>query len=159
MDLDRFPAADRSLGHRSRIPPDRVRGLQHRRIRRRHFHRGRDRAPVVLARGRDVHALSRHEAAAQRACHHDADPNAIYDTPMYRRLRAAVRWCVDHCVWVVGATVAAFVLPSSGSATSRSSSSRHPSAPSCSCSCGCRKAARSARPWPQRKGRAVHRRR
>jgi len=42
--------------------------------------------------------------------HHDADPNAIYDTPMYRRLRGAVRWCVDHCVWVVGATVAAFVM-------------------------------------------------
>jgi multidrug efflux pump subunit AcrB len=42
--------------------------------------------------------------------HHDADPNAIYDTPMYRRLRVAIRWCVDHCVWVVGATVAAFVM-------------------------------------------------
>jgi multidrug efflux pump subunit AcrB len=42
--------------------------------------------------------------------HHDADPNAIYDTPMYRRLRVAIRWCVDHRVWVVGATVAAFVM-------------------------------------------------
>jgi multidrug efflux pump subunit AcrB len=29
---------------------------------------------------------------------------------MYRRLRVAIRWCVDHCVWVVGATVAAFVM-------------------------------------------------
>ena len=28
--------------------------------------------------------------------HHNADPDAIYDTPMYRRLRAAVRWCVQH---------------------------------------------------------------
>ena len=42
--------------------------------------------------------------------HHDADPNAIYDTPMYRRLRAAVCWCVDRRVWIVGATAAAFVL-------------------------------------------------
>jgi multidrug efflux pump len=42
--------------------------------------------------------------------HHDADPNAIYDTPMYRRLRVAIRWCVDHSVWVVGATAAAFVM-------------------------------------------------
>jgi multidrug efflux pump subunit AcrB len=42
--------------------------------------------------------------------HHDADPNAIYDTAMYRRLRAAVRWCVDRRVWIVGATAAAFVL-------------------------------------------------
>lgn len=42
--------------------------------------------------------------------HHDANPNAIYNTPMYRRLRSAVRWCVDHRTWIVGATAAAFAL-------------------------------------------------
>jgi multidrug efflux pump len=42
--------------------------------------------------------------------HHDADPNAIYHTPMYQRLRAAVGWCVGHRAWVVGATVIAFLV-------------------------------------------------
>lgn len=42
--------------------------------------------------------------------HHDADPNAIYNTPMYERLRGAVRWCVRHRVWVVAATGVAFLL-------------------------------------------------
>jgi multidrug efflux pump len=39
---------------------------------------------------------------------HHGDPNAIYHTPMYERLRAAVGWCVRHRVWVVGATAIAF---------------------------------------------------
>ncbi len=42
--------------------------------------------------------------------HHDADPNAIYHSPMYERLRAAVRWCVQHRISVVGATAGAFVV-------------------------------------------------
>jgi multidrug efflux pump len=42
--------------------------------------------------------------------HHDADPNAIYHTPLYRRLRAAVEWCVQRRSWVVAATVAAFAI-------------------------------------------------
>jgi multidrug efflux pump subunit AcrB len=46
--------------------------------------------------------------------HHDADPNAIYHTPMYERLRAAVRWCVQHRIWIVGATVGAFALALAG---------------------------------------------
>ncbi|MBI5264022.1 MAG: efflux RND transporter permease subunit [Bradyrhizobium sp.] len=46
--------------------------------------------------------------------HHHEDPDAIYNTPMYRRLRAAVKWCVDHRVWVVSGTVAAFVLALAG---------------------------------------------
>jgi multidrug efflux pump subunit AcrB len=41
---------------------------------------------------------------------HHGDPNAIYHTPMYERLRAAVGWCVQHRVPTVGATVIAFVL-------------------------------------------------
>ena len=40
--------------------------------------------------------------------HHDADPDAIYETPMYERLRAAIRWCVQHRIWIVGATAGAF---------------------------------------------------
>jgi multidrug efflux pump subunit AcrB len=42
--------------------------------------------------------------------HHDADPNAIYHTPLYRRLRGAVEWCVQRRGWVVAATVAAFAI-------------------------------------------------
>jgi multidrug efflux pump len=40
--------------------------------------------------------------------HHEADPDAIYHTPMYERLRATVRWCVRQRVLVVGATAGAF---------------------------------------------------
>jgi multidrug efflux pump subunit AcrB len=46
--------------------------------------------------------------------HHDADPNAIYHTPMYERLRAAVGWCVRRRVWVVGATAMAFLVAVAG---------------------------------------------
>jgi multidrug efflux pump subunit AcrB len=46
--------------------------------------------------------------------HHDADPNAIYHTPMYERLRAAVGWCVRQRVWVVGATAIAFLIAVAG---------------------------------------------
>src|SRR6266487_3782468 len=42
--------------------------------------------------------------------HHNHDPHAIYETRMYRGLRAVVQWCVDHRVKVVLATVGVFVL-------------------------------------------------
>jgi multidrug efflux pump len=42
--------------------------------------------------------------------HHAADPHAIYRTPLYRRFRAAVGWCVRHRVKVVAATLVAFVV-------------------------------------------------
>src|SRR5436190_8183199 len=38
------------------------------------------------------------------------DPHAVYETRMYRGLRAVVQWCVDHRVKVVLATVGVFVL-------------------------------------------------
>ncbi|MEZ5820562.1 MAG: efflux RND transporter permease subunit [Xanthobacteraceae bacterium] len=44
------------------------------------------------------------------AHHAGHDPNAVYDTRIYRGLRAVVRWCVDHRVMVVFATVGVFVL-------------------------------------------------
>src|SRR5690242_8086396 len=44
------------------------------------------------------------------AVHHNHDPHAIYETRMYRGLRAVVQWCVDHRVKVVLATVGVFVL-------------------------------------------------
>jgi multidrug efflux pump subunit AcrB len=42
---------------------------------------------------------------------HGGDP---YDRPLYARLRAVLRWCVAHRWWVLGATVAAFVLSGVG---------------------------------------------
>jgi multidrug efflux pump subunit AcrB len=42
--------------------------------------------------------------------HHNHDPHAIYDTRIYRMLRAVVQWCVDHRVTVVAATVGVFIL-------------------------------------------------
>jgi multidrug efflux pump len=41
--------------------------------------------------------------------HHSHDPHAIYETRMYRALRATIQWCVDHRVKVVLATVGVFV--------------------------------------------------
>jgi len=41
--------------------------------------------------------------------HHNHDPHAIYETRMYRGLRAMIQWCVDHRVKVVVATVGVFV--------------------------------------------------
>ncbi len=41
---------------------------------------------------------------------HGHDPHAVYDTRIYRALRAVVRWCVEHSVTVVAATVGVFVL-------------------------------------------------
>ncbi|WP_428563673.1 MAG: efflux RND transporter permease subunit [Solidesulfovibrio sp. DCME] len=38
------------------------------------------------------------------------DPNAIYRTPIYRRLRGCVTWCVEHRLTVVCITVALFSL-------------------------------------------------
>src|SRR6201987_2032578 len=38
------------------------------------------------------------------------DPHAVYETRMYRGLRAVVQWCVDHRVKVVAATIGVFVL-------------------------------------------------
>src|SRR5216117_2120873 len=42
------------------------------------------------------------------AVHHDHDPHAVYETRMYRGLRAIVQWCVTHRIIVVVATVAVF---------------------------------------------------
>jgi multidrug efflux pump len=42
--------------------------------------------------------------------HHNHDPHAIYETRMYRGLRAVVQWCVDHRIKVVTATVGVFAL-------------------------------------------------
>ena len=44
------------------------------------------------------------------AHHANHDPHAVYETRMYRGLRAVVQWCVDHRVKVVLATVGIFVL-------------------------------------------------
>lgn len=41
--------------------------------------------------------------------HAHSDPNAMYETPMYRRLRGIVIWCVEKRKTVVLATVALFV--------------------------------------------------
>jgi multidrug efflux pump len=45
------------------------------------------------------------------AAHHplSENPHAIYETPMYNRLRRIVKWCVDHRIKVVVATVIVFV--------------------------------------------------
>ncbi|WP_257166100.1 efflux RND transporter permease subunit [Bradyrhizobium sp. SRS-191] len=40
--------------------------------------------------------------------HHGHDEHAIYDTKMYRGLRRIVRWCVDHRITTVAATVGVF---------------------------------------------------
>src|SRR3954471_7773228 len=41
--------------------------------------------------------------------HHNHDPHAIYETRIYRGLRAVVQWCVNHRIKVVVATVGVFV--------------------------------------------------
>jgi multidrug efflux pump len=41
--------------------------------------------------------------------HHSHDPHAVYETRMYRGLRAIVQWCVNHRITVVVATVGVFV--------------------------------------------------
>jgi multidrug efflux pump subunit AcrB len=42
--------------------------------------------------------------------HHNHDPHAIYETRLYRSLRAVIQWCVEHRVKVVVATVGIFAL-------------------------------------------------
>src|ERR1700760_3703068 len=42
--------------------------------------------------------------------HHNHDPHAVYETRLYRILRAMIQWCVNHRVKVVVATVGIFVL-------------------------------------------------
>jgi multidrug efflux pump subunit AcrB len=42
--------------------------------------------------------------------HHAGDPDDIYHTPLYRRLRALIGWCVRHKVVVVAGTLVVFVL-------------------------------------------------
>ncbi|MBV8923070.1 efflux RND transporter permease subunit, partial [Bradyrhizobium sp.] len=42
--------------------------------------------------------------------HHDHDPHAVYETRIYRTLRAVIQWCVEHRVKTVVATVGVFVL-------------------------------------------------
>ena len=44
------------------------------------------------------------------AHHASHDPHAVYETRMYRGLRAIVQWCVDHRVKVVLATIGVFAL-------------------------------------------------
>ncbi len=44
------------------------------------------------------------------AHHANHDPHAVYETRMYRGLRAVVQWCVDHRIKVVAATAGVFVL-------------------------------------------------
>jgi multidrug efflux pump subunit AcrB len=41
--------------------------------------------------------------------HHNHDPHAIYETRMYRGLRAVIQWCVNHRITTVAATVGVFV--------------------------------------------------
>jgi multidrug efflux pump subunit AcrB len=41
--------------------------------------------------------------------HHDHDPHAVYETRIYRGLRAVIQWCVDHRIKTVVATVGVFV--------------------------------------------------
>jgi multidrug efflux pump len=41
--------------------------------------------------------------------HQNHDPHAIYETRMYRGLRAVIQWCVDHRITTVVATVGVFV--------------------------------------------------
>lgn len=45
------------------------------------------------------------------AAHHrlNDNPHALYETPMYNRLRRIVRWCVDHRIKVVIATAIVFI--------------------------------------------------
>jgi multidrug efflux pump subunit AcrB len=42
--------------------------------------------------------------------HHDHDPHAVYETRIYRTLRAVIQWCVEHRIKTVAATVGVFVL-------------------------------------------------
>ena len=42
--------------------------------------------------------------------HHNHDPHAVYETRIYRGLRAMVQWCVNHRIKVVVATVGVFAL-------------------------------------------------
>ena len=44
------------------------------------------------------------------AHHANHDPHAVYETRMYRGLRAIVQWCVDHRIKVVAATIGIFAL-------------------------------------------------
>jgi multidrug efflux pump subunit AcrB len=40
--------------------------------------------------------------------HHDHNPHAVYETRIYRALRAVIGWCVDHRITTVAATVGIF---------------------------------------------------
>jgi multidrug efflux pump len=42
--------------------------------------------------------------------HQNHDPHAIYETRIYRRLRAVIQWCVDHRITTVAATVGVFIV-------------------------------------------------
>jgi multidrug efflux pump len=44
------------------------------------------------------------------AVSHNHDPHAVYETRLYRVLRAMIQWCVDHRIKVVLATVGIFAL-------------------------------------------------
>ena len=64
------------------------------------------RAPSLWARLRA--RLRRQSSPAPVAAAH-ADPESVYRTPFYLRLRAMVAWVVDHRATVIGATALAFV--------------------------------------------------
>jgi len=42
--------------------------------------------------------------------HPNHDPHAIYETRVYRGLRAVIRWCVDHRITTVASTVGIFAV-------------------------------------------------
>jgi multidrug efflux pump len=62
--------------------------------------------PSLVAR---LRARMSGRPAPAPAGHDGSDPDAVYRTPFYRRLRAAIDTCVEHRWLVLGATVAVFV--------------------------------------------------
>jgi len=78
--------------------------------------------------------------------HANHDPHAVYETRMYRGLRAVIQWCVKHRVKTVLATVGIFVLSIVGFGHIQQQFFRSPNGPNCSCSCGCPRARPSTSP-------------
>ena len=104
-----LPIATAQERHR-RIHALDLRGVGDRAARRRGWSRCRDPVPRLQAAARPRAAAgSRRCRAAVRArlagrpappppatAPRDVDPDAVYDTPFYRRFRALVAWCVEH---------------------------------------------------------------
>ena len=172
------PDADRHARHRRRLPADRHRAEQHRRVHALDLPGLGDRADrVVGGRGRRdpvprlQDAAGRHEgsgAVAARAtvgARHAAQPpppvhvvaspidDAVYRTPFYRALaRARSRGASAIAGRCSVATLAALRRRARRcSASCRSSSFPRRRAPSCWSTCGCPKAARSPRRWRRRR--------